>query len=413
MKTLSVYQHWDPLEVCAVGRSYPPEFYSFIKNSKVRSVLERIATETEEDYQKLIKLLESFGVTIIRNDISNNIEDHIWMGRYSPPPMTPRDHTIMIGNTFFMPGKNFGDGFISICSQGLHDRVMFLKDNLNVSIEQKEKVLTEIVRDIHHLPNHLKKPFLNEIKSHFRSINHNPLTTFPNNKKFNTFSSIENFIKQSGNKIVYDTYVNAATTTRIGKDLYFGSVIHNESLNCINKHLKIVKKSISSDYRLHLIDVGTHSDGVYCPVKPGLIISLVDAPSFKNTFPDWEVVSLPNQSWSKVQPFLDLKRKNEGKWWVPGEELNDDFTNFVETWLNDWVLCVEETVFDVNMLVINENNVICNNYNKKVFDAFERHKITPHILNFRHRYFWDGGLHCITSDLSRKGTMNDYFSKNL
>ena len=55
--THSVHQHWDPLKVCAVGRSFPPEFYSKIGNSKVRSVMERIAIETEEDYQKLINIL--------------------------------------------------------------------------------------------------------------------------------------------------------------------------------------------------------------------------------------------------------------------------------------------------------------------------------------------------------------------
>jgi hypothetical protein len=88
---------------------------------------------------------------------------------------------------------------------------------------------------------------------------------------------------------------------------------------------------------------------------------------------------------------------------------NDDFTDYVESWLGHWVGYVEETVFDVNMLVVDENNVICNNYNETVFKAFERHNITPHILNFRHRYFWDGGLHCITSDLHREGSIKDYF----
>ena len=58
--THSVHQHWDPLKVCAVGRSFPPEFYKKIGNPKVRSVMERIAIETEEDYQKLIKILEKF-----------------------------------------------------------------------------------------------------------------------------------------------------------------------------------------------------------------------------------------------------------------------------------------------------------------------------------------------------------------
>lgn len=53
----SVYQHWDPLRVCLVGKSYSPEFYKFIDNPKVRLVMEKIARETEEDYQKLISLL--------------------------------------------------------------------------------------------------------------------------------------------------------------------------------------------------------------------------------------------------------------------------------------------------------------------------------------------------------------------
>ena len=58
--THTVHQHWDPLKVCAVGRSFPPEFYRKIDNPKVRSVMERIAIETEEDYQELIKILEKF-----------------------------------------------------------------------------------------------------------------------------------------------------------------------------------------------------------------------------------------------------------------------------------------------------------------------------------------------------------------
>ena len=406
---LSVYQHWDPLEVCAVGRTYPPEFYSFIENPKVRSVMERIAIETEEDYQKLIKLLESFNVTVIRNDISDNIEDHMWMERYSPPPMTPRDHTCMIGETFFMPGENFGDWFVIKDIPEFSEEVEFVKKNPNMTINQKEKLSLSIQKKIESFPNHLKKMFLNDLKCTLRSINHEPLTTFPNNKKFNTFSTIEKFVKSNGNRISYDKYVGGATTTRVGKDLYFGTVIQNESKDKIIKYLREVEGEISSDYRSHVVNVGTHSDGIFCPVKPGLIVSLRSIKNYEKTFPDWEVVYLPDQSWDKIYPFLKLKKKNYGKWWVPGEELNDDFTDFVETWLKDWVLYVEETVFDVNMLVIDEHNVVCNNYSKDVFDAFERHGITPHIINFRHRYFWDGGLHCITSDLSRRGVMNDYF----
>ena len=160
-----------------------------------------------------------------------------------------------------------------------------------------------------------------------------------------------------------------------------------------------------------MLNIGGHSDGTFCPVSPGLIISLNDVTTYANSFPGWEVVYLPGQSWDKVDAFLKLKKKNKGKWWVPGEELNENFTEFVESWLAHWVGYVEETVFDVNMLMIDQKNVICNNYNKQVFDAFELYGITPHIVPFRHRYFWDGGIHCITSDLHREGVMQDYFTE--
>ena len=62
---LTVHQHWDPIKVAAVGRCYPPEFFNYIKNHKTRDVFHRIAEETEEDFQKLISVLEKFDVKII------------------------------------------------------------------------------------------------------------------------------------------------------------------------------------------------------------------------------------------------------------------------------------------------------------------------------------------------------------
>ena len=76
--TYSVYQHWDPLKVMAVGKSYPPELYNYIKNEKVRKVFYQIAEETEEDYQKLISLLKSFGVETVRPDMEPDIEKSKW-----------------------------------------------------------------------------------------------------------------------------------------------------------------------------------------------------------------------------------------------------------------------------------------------------------------------------------------------
>jgi hypothetical protein len=152
-----------------------------------------------------------------------------------------------------------------------------------------------------------------------------------------------------------------------------------------------------------------HSDGSTCVIKPGLVVSLKGTEDCERLFPGWDICSISGESWDKVEGFLKMKEKNRGKYFVAGEEDNDDLIEYMNVWLNHWQLYVEESVFDVNMLVIDENNVICNGYNEKVFDAFERHGVTPHILNLRHRYFWDGGLHCVTSDISRQGECKDFF----
>lgn len=333
----SVYQHWDPLKVCIVGRSYPPEFYDFITNVRVRSVMERIAQETEEDYQKLIKLLESFGVKILRPDIADRLHYLDPNNKYVPPPMVPRDYSIMLGNDFYFKTNRFSKWDIPTWGKVINA----IKPNVNLKLHGAD--------------------FLTDL--------------------------------------------NSATNTRVGRDIYIGTVEYGQD---ISGNL-IGMEDLYPNYRFHRVDTGGHSDGTFCPVVPGLIVSLLDIPSYADTFPDWEVVYLPGQSWDKVRPFLKLKNKNKGKWWVPGEELNDEFTEFVESWINHWVGYVEETVFDVNMLVVDPKNVVCSNYNKQVFDAFDRFGITAHVVNFRHRYFWDGGLHCITSDVHREGTLCDYF----
>lgn len=169
------------------------------------------------------------------------------------------------------------------------------------------------------------------------------------------------------------------------------------------------KKWESEGFEVTITSRGFHSDGCFCVVKPGCIVSLHDIQDYKSEFPNWDVLYLPDQSWEKVSPFLKMKNKVGGRWWLRGEEHNNQLIDFVNTWLNDWVGYVEETVFDVNMLSIDQNTIICNNYNKQVFDHFKKHKVEPVVFNFRHRYFWDGGVHCLTQDLYREGKMEDYF----
>lgn len=138
-------------------------------------------------------------------------------------------------------------------------------------------------------------------------------------------------------------------------------------------------------------------------------MSLREIQTYENTFPGWDVCYLPDRSWDNLMGFLKLKEQVGGKWWVPGEEENTEFTHFVETWLQNWVGYVEETVFDVNVLVLDEHHVCVNNMNPTVVEFLRKHNMEPVHIPWRHRYFWDGGLHCITLDLVREGDQEDYF----
>jgi hypothetical protein len=400
----SVYQPWDPLRVCAVGRSYPPEFYSFMTNPRLRSMFERIAIETEEDFEGIIRTLQKFNVEIVRPNVPQvQVDQYLTSHRRIPGPisMIPRDQMIMIGQNFFLfpynniavksSGRNIN---LSKWSEQMYDNIKGVDwpqkftpfDQLPVWIQQECETMFEYVDT--------PGENIDEI-----------------NKKaaeFAWWQPVLDRVKQAGNTVIENRYhqqlnqIPANGITRCGRDLYFGV---NSKISGIEK----LTDEFFSDYRCHYITTGGHIDGCFTPVCPGLIVSIADIKAYSDTFPGWEVVYLENESWHKMEDFIKLKEHNQGRWWIKGSENDHELIDYVETWLRDWTGYAEESVFDVNILVIDQKNIIVNGYNKQAFDAFERWGITPHICPMRHRYFWDGGVHCVTLDLHRDGHLQDFF----
>jgi hypothetical protein len=163
------------------------------------------------------------------------------------------------------------------------------------------------------------------------------------------------------------------------------------------------------DHNIVPVMIGGHNDAVFSIIAPGVIVSTYHHTNYTETFPGWQVKFIDNQSWNAVPEWRTFKHSNRDRWWTPDSKHNSEFSNFVNTWLNNWVGFVGETVFDINMLQINQHCVLVNNYNKDLFEFLTRHKIEPIVVPFRHRFFWDGGLHCITNDLCRHGPNNCYF----
>ena len=306
--TYSVNQPWDPLKVCVVGRSYSPEFYSFISNPRLRSLFERIATETEEDFQHLISTLKKFNVEIVRPNVPVvQIDQYITKNKRIPGPisMNPRDQMIMIGNKFFVYPYDGISIKVSGKSIGLtnwtHQTYNLLKgenwpqeftlyENLPIWIQDECKTL-------------LNFDFVD-------GENHDEISNKAG--QFPWWSPVTDMVENANNEIVHSkvhdilNQIPSNGITRIGKDLYFG-MNKGDSVNYAE--LKTLSENFFKDYRCHFVTTGGHIDGCFTPIKPGLIVSIKDISTYADTFPGWEVVYLEGESWTKVEPFLHLKEK--------------------------------------------------------------------------------------------------------
>jgi N-dimethylarginine dimethylaminohydrolase len=370
-------------------------------------LFEKIAIETEQDFQNLIALLEKFKIQIVRPNVPTvQLDRLLTQNRRIPGPisMIPRDQMIMVGSKFFV----FPYDRISLKSQGktIMPPTNWTKKNYNLL---KGTDWPQEFTPFEQLPAWIQEECKTLLQFNFVPGDDRE-EIIAKSREFEWWAPVTELVKSAGNHIVENQYhdiLNQIPTngvTRIGKDLFFG-ISKSADIDNITK----LTEHFFPDYRNHLVTTGGHIDGCFTPVKPGLIISTLDMPTYAKTFPGWEVVYLAGESWDKVKAFTDLKEKNQGKWWIKGSEYDSELIEYVETWLQDWVGYVEESVFDVNALVIDQQNIVVSSYNKTAFDAFERHGVTPHICPLRHRYFWDGGIHCVTLDLDRKGTQQDWF----
>ena len=341
---------FQPLKTCLVGQCYPPEFFSFIHNPKLRGVFERIAIETEEDYQALIDVLKKFNVEVIRPSISANFGMYLYSdqtGRevYKRPPMQPRDDMITIGDKFYVVHNGYGENYSDPW------------DN-----------------------------FINTV---------DPLCLEDHRTDFDVWKK-----------------VSPPCITRIGQDLYFDFYSHDVNFTR-SKYFELLQKKIIpsyfSDYRIHYVDCGGHSDSVFAPVVPGLIVTYESPEIYKNSFPGWEIVQVPYHDPTENDLALRSLKATNGKWWIKDQELDSELIDLVSEKFNTWTGYSIETQFDVNLLMVDQHNAIINSANPAIVSALNRHNVNIHVVPFRHRFFWDCGLHCATLDVIREGDMVDYF----
>jgi len=76
---------------------------------------------------------------------------------------------------------------------------------------------------------------------------------------------------------------------------------------------------------------------------------------------------------------------------------------WIDEWLGEWRGFSQDVAFDSNVVVIDEKNILVSNHQPKLVEYFANEGITLHNAGLRQGGFWDGGVHCLTLDIKRKG----------
>jgi hypothetical protein len=220
----------------------------------------------------------------------------------------------------------------------------------------------------------------------------------------NLYTDIFAHVTEQGNPVESHTEISlcAAMIYQLDHKIFFSSYPET------NK--SIVRETLTRtrpDCKIFPFHQFGHIDGWFAPVGPDLIISCQDEVRssmldlfYKTFFPKSDVVYLEPTVGSDYS-FIQWQKINSSRWWIPGEENNHELTTFIDQYFDHWLGQIDETVFEVNMIVVDSKNVIVSNYNENIFKKFQEHYITPHICKFRHEKFWDAGLSCITCELDR------------
>lgn len=194
--------------------------------------------------------------------------------------------------------------------------------------------------------------------------------------------------------------VNGANVVRVGRDIIIDRDIFDYTYN-----------NEFPDYRVDIVNNGGHMDGCFAILKPGLILANHYYQDYDRTFPGWQIIYLDHPTYHAApstgyqQPYPVFN----GKFFDTTVGTNRMFNDHVVQHAIDWVGNYTETYFELNCLVVNEQNVVMLAENHELANELSKHNITIHWVPFRARSFWDGAMHCLTVDIRRQSSIEDFF----
>jgi N-dimethylarginine dimethylaminohydrolase len=173
---------------------------------------------------------------------------------------------------------------------------------------------------------------------------------------------------------------DAANVLRLGRDLIYlvsgtGNEIGGQWLQTI----------LGDSYRVHFLkDVyyGSHIDSTFVALRPGLMLcnpARINGDTLPDILKQWEVIYSPPMESTDRFDADHLSRSIGSKW------------------------------IDMNLFSISPNLVVVDRDQTALIKLLEKQGIDVIRLKLRHSKMLGGGFHCITLDIRRTGTLQQYF----
>ncbi len=351
------YSEFQPLEEVIVGRAHPPSAFANSSDPETMDSIGRVLGETEEDIQDLVRLLEREGVKVhrpqIRYTVSNDGESEPYS--YQMQNMTFRfpNHPLMPRDTAFVYGDTVAETYTRSQNRFLENSGYY--ELFKSAWEQGAHWVS------------LPQPTLYDKRKSY-------LEYAPDTLLYHAANMIK-----CGSTVFHTQPQSAEYPT--GKGTTAG-------LNWFRRQFPKVS--------FEQAPCGGHADGKMALLKPGLVICW-NREHLPPSLREWDCILVEPKE-QLPESFANMRKERFYK-------------DFVKRWLSEWIGYVDETVFDVNVFSVREDLVICTGYDADIFRQLEARGVTPILWNFRHQYFWDGGIHCLTLDVKRSGGCEDYFSR--
>lgn len=379
------------LKTVMLGTFFLPDFFTTIRSAKIREPLMRVAQEIQEDLYAIENTLNNNGIKVIRSiqplGKFGEIDHHI-------NSIAVRNSHVVVGDCMVQLNKN------NYISSPLLD---YCKDFIDISEQNQNSFLKQMSDSME---------------------NYNPkIDIWYSKKKYHELAGsswppYEKYVDRSW-FLENDRYQSVKEEISKFKDSmeYYSHEIDNlQGPNILNFNDKIIidcneylnydwlKAYISDDRPLQYINTKAgHTDGVFMPINDRTILGISEVMENIDVFDGYDIIGIPEYAYqNQISEFNKMKNKVAGRWWIPGQEENEDLINFTESVLTTWTGRAEESVFDVNILVLDQNTVMINRIDDIVVPQLAKHKIDYILVPWRHRFFIDNGLHCITLDLYRE-----------